>query len=160
MQKLYMTDDELRRSWRDAADPKNHVQVLAQLNGVNEEAVIVRLHSLGIYPDLSRQRANHLTNYQYQLMNIMYQDGRCDPEIAAEVGVTVSRVRTWRKHAGLPGNKQVHITAEKTVRRARECRPLYERGFNDSQISAMTGYTRVEVRYWRRSEGLPANLGR
>lgn len=45
--KWYMTDDEIRRSWRQAADLKEQVKIIAELNARDKADVIRKLTELG-----------------------------------------------------------------------------------------------------------------
>ena len=46
--KWYMTDDEIRRSWRCCRDKIEQVKVLAELNCKTKEEIIEKLESLGL----------------------------------------------------------------------------------------------------------------
>lgn len=45
--KWYMTDDELRRSWRHAADHAEQIKIIAELNARSKEDVLSKLIELG-----------------------------------------------------------------------------------------------------------------
>lgn len=45
--KWYMTDDELRRSWRHAADHAKQIKIIAELNARSKKDVIKKLTELG-----------------------------------------------------------------------------------------------------------------
>lgn len=45
--KWYMTDDEIRRSWRQAADRKEQLKIIAELNARDKTDVIRKLTELG-----------------------------------------------------------------------------------------------------------------
>lgn len=45
--KWYMTDDEIRRSWRQAADRKEQLKIIAELNARDKADVIRKLTELG-----------------------------------------------------------------------------------------------------------------
>lgn len=45
--KWYMSDDEIRRSWRQAADLKEQVKIIAELNARSKEDVLIKLIELG-----------------------------------------------------------------------------------------------------------------
>ena len=46
--RFFMTDAEILRSWRCAADRSRQVEVLAQLNACSEEDMAEKLESLGV----------------------------------------------------------------------------------------------------------------
>lgn len=48
--KWYMTDDEIRRSWRCAKDPIEQVKILAELNCKTKQEIMTKLIELGIDP--------------------------------------------------------------------------------------------------------------
>lgn len=56
--KWAMTDDEIRRSWRQAADKGEQVKIIAELNARSKEDVIKKLTELGedVQKDLSARR--------------------------------------------------------------------------------------------------------
>lgn len=45
--KWYMTDDEIRRSWRRAADKGEQIKIIAELNARTKEDVVKKLQALG-----------------------------------------------------------------------------------------------------------------
>lgn len=49
--RFYMTDSEILASWRRAANRKEQVQILADLNACSEEKMRAKLEALGVDPD-------------------------------------------------------------------------------------------------------------
>lgn len=48
---FHMTDDEIRASWRRAANRRQQVEILAQLNACSEKKMRAKLEELGVDPD-------------------------------------------------------------------------------------------------------------
>lgn len=58
--KWYMTDDEIRRSWRMARDPKEQIGIIAELNARSKDDVIQKLRELGEdVPELKSRKARY-----------------------------------------------------------------------------------------------------
>lgn len=88
----------------------------------------------------------------------LYEMGCTDEQISKSVGCQKWNVRDWRKRNGL----KAHIEPRKNyVKRDwteidKVCRPLYEMGMNDPQISEKTGIEKRTVCAWRGRKKLPS----
>lgn len=154
--KLCMTDEEIRTSWRNAADPTNHVQVLADLNAVEEREMEKYLESLGIDTG-KKSKLSAIPPQQEEKIKALYEKGLPDDEIAKRL-VTVSkyRIAQWRQKHNLPINDTRAIPVD-IQKRMRE---LYNEGMQDPDIARMTGVAQWRVRHWRLKNDLPGYVVR
>ena len=86
----------------------------------------------------------------------MYDKGALDTEIAAEVGVDVSAVITWRNRHNLPRNGQAATRSRYDIA---EMERLYNSGANDKEISEALGINVKTAWKWRHNRHLPVNRG-
>lgn len=99
--KWYMTDDEIRRSWRCAKDPVEQIKIIAELNCKTKQEVVTKLEELGIVAvketkrrhSGGRKKIDEATRNEIWMMKI---DGATYPQIAASVDENIS-VSTIRK---------------------------------------------------------------
>lgn len=113
---MWMTDEEIIRMYRQAKDPVEQIEILAQLNGVKTKTIVTILTNSGLDvtdPEDIAPRVVHRA-YTYtprrsveeyeKLFRPLYEKGFSDTEIGRSAGTTVSPVRRWREYYGLPAN--------------------------------------------------------
>lgn len=86
----------------------------------------------------------------------MHDKGALDVEIAAEMGVDLSTVISWRRRHNLPRNGCAET--KKRIDYA-EVEMLYKGGANDKEIADAMGVSSKVVWKWRHDKCLPANRG-
>jgi hypothetical protein len=90
--KLYMTDDEIKISYRDSLHKRRQITILAQLNHcLTSDICLV----LGLPID------NIIEVDHSQVFQKYYDQGLIDADIAKRVGVPISTVMLWRRNRGL-----------------------------------------------------------
>lgn len=80
----------------------------------------------------------------------LYKLGLPDTRIAAQVGVSTTTIRKWRKEHGLP------VQVRRSVSEA-DIEALYKEGLNDTEIASKLGISDTQVGNWRRNHDLPRN---
>lgn len=129
---LYMSKSEIVSSYQRAADPKEQVKILAQLNACEKSEIIDVLTEAGVYVGKSpsekkvRHRAgaeyDHLTSKEKRQQKShhhrrtpeeqdatygpLYKAGFNDTKMAAEAGVSLGAITSWRRRRGLPPNRK------------------------------------------------------
>lgn len=109
---MLMTNEEIRTSYRDAANKPKQIGVLADLNGCDTD-LIRKILGLGeppiatvvMMPPTPKPKAPTVTpkaRLDAKTAMIMYREGRNDREIADHFGVIPDAVAKWRKRNGLP----------------------------------------------------------
>lgn len=78
----------------------------------------------------------------------LHKSGLLNAEIAEQLNISVSYVRTWLFRKGLKANR----IANKQFNRYQE---LYNEYKNDSEIAELCGVTSSAVQHWRRKRNLP-----
>lgn len=83
----------------------------------------------------------------------LYDQGLCDKEISAKLGISRDRVIYYRKRNRLPANREPAHTRYDWELGLQ----LYRRGMSDVQISKQLGCSVNTVTNWRNRRELPAN---
>lgn len=109
---MFMSDDEIRSSYRDAARPRDQIKVLAELNDVTEAEMRQKLEELGCKVEKKRGRkpGSKPTGKPAEPIDELramelWQEGLCDLDIAEALGVMEWKIRTWRQRMRLKMNK-------------------------------------------------------
>lgn len=85
----------------------------------------------------------------------LWEQGKCDAEIAREVGISSWTIGYWRKNRNLAPNV-VRREANRDWDRA-EARRLYGLGWDDQQIGKALDVSASAIWKWRQREGLKPN---
>lgn len=94
---MTMTNEEIVRHYREAADKAADIQVLADLNVTSKNEIIAILEAAGeTLP--GKHRAGKLD----EKIKPLYEQGLSDAEIAKRLGCSNPTVANWRKRNGLP----------------------------------------------------------
>lgn len=94
---MFMSEDEIRRSYREAKDPEKQIKILADMNCCTAFQI---KQVLGIRTQVDEKL--------YARFEELYGKGMSDQKIAKETGVSHPVVARWRKTKDLPPNgKQV-----------------------------------------------------
>lgn len=98
---LYMLNSEIRFSFKEAANQRNMLIALAELNLCPVDEMIDHLETLGF--DMTEfQRGMRRRVMDYDKAKALYDAGASDAEIAKEFGVKTSTVSSWRIRNNLP----------------------------------------------------------
>ena len=96
---MTMTNEEIVRHYRQAADKSAEIRVLADLNVTDRNEIIAILEDAGeVLP--GKHRAGKLDGK----IKPLYEQGLNDAEIAERLGCSATAVAKWRKRNGLPVN--------------------------------------------------------
>ena len=97
---MTMTNEEIVRHYRQAADKAADIKVLADLNTTSKNEIIGILEDAGeALP--GKRRAGRFDGK----IKPLYEQGLNDAEIAEQVGCTSTTVADWRKRNGLPARR-------------------------------------------------------
>ena len=120
--KWYMSDDEIRRSWRQAADLKEQVKIIAELNARSKEDVLKKLIELGeaVPEDVMKAQRGRKAKYKISEADerkIWQERQKGTPywKIVRMLGGSVSEGGICNKYDKLRGD---YIKALPTVKRA------------------------------------------
>ena len=151
---MLMTDEEIRMSWNNCEDPRNHVGILADFNLVSESEMEIKLLDLGlIWRERGKIRYPLFNPWTEKRIRRLYDQGRADFEIARIVSAPEYRIQTWRARNHLPKNR----APEKVELPEAILRELYDMGLCDVDIAEETKIQRREILKWRKRNGLPGH---
>ena len=97
---MTMTNEEIVRHYRQAADKAADIKVLADLNTTGKDEIIRTLENAGEKIP-GKSRGSRLDGK----IKPLYEKGLNDVKIAERVGCSDTTVANWRKRNGLPVNK-------------------------------------------------------
>lgn len=145
---------EIRERYNWAADKSEILQVLADLT-CSTPAEVAGLLNVEYRPRSVRcaytpkteRKSNVKVNPEKMLA--LYQQGKTDKEIAAELDYSVTSVGKWRRKMGL-----ALIPAAKPCVDSDAAMGLYRKGFTDRQIANLLGVTKSAIIGWRHRKGL------
>lgn len=123
-----MTDDEIRRSWRNRAGTAyEHVEVLAELNGIDSSEMLVYLQKLGLIKRRSHappKPPRHcvergtwvkaLTAKQGEYMKL-HNMGLGDKAISDVLGIPPDVLRNYRRKNNIPTNRRRAANYEEEI---------------------------------------------
>lgn len=132
---MYMSDAEIRDSWRNAIPGKNHAQVLADLNACSMKEMKEKLAVLGLV-DRPPQKAAKKKKVVEKSHKPVKQERRNTWSLPPAHQSTYKKRSTW-----------LH----------RQARELYEKGLTDGQIADAIGVCTTTVRRWRNRACLEPN---
>lgn len=95
---MVMTDEELLREMRQAKNPADHIQVLAELNAVAKDTMREHLRDLGVDLLTKRRPRRFDTDRARKLL----ESGKTDAEVAAALGVARRSIYDFRESQGIP----------------------------------------------------------
>lgn len=93
-----MTDVEITKSYQDAKNKDEQVQILADLNVCSKDEMESRLVGLGLI-----QRDKNV--FDYLRCAELYAEGNTDLQIAETLGEPIEKVRRWRRAKGFRSNR-------------------------------------------------------
>ena len=100
--KLPMSDGEIARRYRNALDPKKAITILAQLNGAGPSDITAALIREGVVLDTPPPARKKRKRLDQQEVQMLYDLGFNDYQIADKLGVSPGGVYAWRYRNGLP----------------------------------------------------------
>ena len=120
MRELYMTDEEIVRNFRAAADKKAQVKILADLNAVDKNVIHNKLLSLGLIdgellPEKSKGGRSKTAEIDEVEARKLIEKDVPDEQIAKHFGVGISTFMKWRRDKGIlryPKKKGARKTVE------------------------------------------------
>lgn len=148
---LFMSDDEIRKAYREARDQRGQISILAQLNCTTEEVIA---EILGV----ELKKRTHNIRIQEDMFRKLYDEGKNDREIAEALGVNKSSVTAARNRLKLPPNIMAAKGSEAEKRiadREAKIKELYDQGKSDKEIAAIVECSKSTVHYIRNRLGLP-----
>ncbi len=92
---MWMTDEQIRKSYRLAAYPKSQIAVLAQLNACGQDDIRKIIDGMKVVPtqvDYGRERYQHLSEKQVQEMLDLHNKGLSGEQIAQITGVSERKI--------------------------------------------------------------------
>jgi len=106
VRELYMTDEEIARNFRAAADKKAQVKILADLNAVDKNVIHNKLLSLGLIdgellPEKSKGGRPKTAEIDEAEARKLIEKDVPDEQIAKHFGVGITTFQTWRREKGI-----------------------------------------------------------
>lgn len=105
MQKLYMSDEEIARSYRGAMNKDAHIGILAELNAVNRTVMRNKLVALGLVqgkiepiPEPKKPAIERIDEAEARTL---IGKGVNDEQIARHFGVGITTFQSWRRAKGI-----------------------------------------------------------
>lgn len=148
---LFMTDEEIRKAYKEARDRRGQISILAQLNCTTEKTIA---DILGV----ELEKRTHAIRIQEDAFRKLYDEGKNDREIAEALGVNKSSVTAARNRLKLPPNIMPAKGSEaekRIVERGERIKELYNQGKSDKEIAAILECSKSTVHYERQRLGLP-----
>lgn len=108
---LYMTSEEIVRSYQQAEDKDEQINILSQLNGCRRKTILRVLEQQGVRSgenSVSTKRGGkHCTMAERDgMFQPLYDQGLNDCQIATECEVSTTTVLRWRVARNLPSNRE------------------------------------------------------
>lgn len=125
--KWYMTDDEIRRSWRCAKDSIEQIKILADLNCKTKQEVMTKLIELGIDPPKNLSRRGLLPKIDEPMRRKIWQ--------LRQEGKTYQSIADLLE--GKPREQTVINAYKQMVRERAEARPVL--------VKALQAYTQSDA---------------
>lgn len=102
--KLPWTDEEIARHYRNAADQKAIIGILADLNATTRREIFAALGRQGIIVIQPPRVMHHRAKMDQEKAKRLYEMGLNDRQISKEMGIAYNTVYTWRTRNRLPAN--------------------------------------------------------
>ena len=111
---MYMSDDEITASYKEAADQNGQIQILADLNCTSVPTMKAKLRDLGLIEKISNEILDKVDK--------LYHKNYTDQEIASNVsGISKKEIREWREEHKYPAHRakrtQKNTYAKKTIKK-------------------------------------------
>jgi len=104
---MFMTDEEISTSYRQAKDREAQVKVLAELNGTDRHAMEVKLQALGLREmKEGRKEGRRAPSIDEGRALALLSEGGSDLEVAEMLGCSQAAFAAWRRKRGLPPNRK------------------------------------------------------
>lgn len=139
--KWYMTDDEIRRSWRQAADKAEQVKIIAELNAQEKADVIEKLKEIGEHiPDELKASKGRRPKYKINAADerkIWKERAHGTPywKIARMLGGTASESCIQMRYEKMRGDYIAALpTIKKTLQAVAEAAPRHIVSDDDREI--------------------------
>lgn len=155
-----VSPDEIRAMYRDAADKKNMIGVLAELTLSTKDEIIA---FLGVtYVPSARRKSRVYSPLDVERARKLYDKRLNDREMAQELRVSKSTVQRWRGINNLPPNTPSTAKVNKGTPGKAEaahdrCMELYQKGLQDAEIGAALRMSKNTIFKWRKRNDLPPN---
>lgn len=115
--KWYMSDDEIKRSWRCCAKKSDQIKVLGQLNCKTKKQVIDKLTELGIETGENVKRHKKFTTEEdRRIWRLRHDENRTFKSIAVIIGHTTGETVRNRYGELLEEHKSARIIIETALR--------------------------------------------
>lgn len=126
---IHMSDQDILAEYRQAKNPKSHIQVLADLNACGRDEMLLKLHELGCLSDAevparligprkaSRPKVEPIDEIRAKEL---YDDGMDDLAISEALGVPITRVVRWRSRMHLTKWRQKKQKEREKMRKCRD----------------------------------------
>ena len=151
---LHMSINEIRREYREAANPNHQVRILADLNACGQDMICEIVGHVKRPPKKPTEK--HIAGLPNELLLDMHAKGLHDNAMAEIADVTPHKVAQWRWYHGLVANKAKSRNSFANFPDA-AARELYSKGCSDVEIGGALKLSRGSVYRWHFEAGLKAN---
>lgn len=145
-----LSQEEVRRKYREADDKRYIIEVIAGLTSATNREVMEFL-GFDMPPQGDKPRKPNVKMNREEAKR-MYDAGLTDQVIAKALGVSKNAVGIWRRKNGLESHGKPS--------RDNERMEMYLQGLNDVEIAQAVGVTPKSIQGWRVRHGLKANATR
>lgn len=154
---MEMEEKEIVCNYLQAADRKNQITILSELNLCSVDEIIDILFRHGAVREKVNSSLLHVrpSNSSLGKRLFLYKLGKSDRDIADELNISIAAVKKWRNRRGLSPNFAKKEPYEKT-----DAKQMWLEGKNDTQIAEERGVTPSAVCQWRKRNGLHRNAER
>lgn len=154
--KWWMDDAEIANSYRMAADKKNQIRVLADLNATKPVYVRAKLAELGC---LSEEEAGEEPKKELNDIQIdeaearrLIEAGTPDEEIAEQLGVSKSIFLMWRRAAGIFRYRSAPLDDNLAMQ-------MFNDGLSDEAMAEALDVSVGKIKLWRSKNHLERKRG-
>ena len=157
---MYMSDEEIRISYTQAADRKNQIVVLADLNATDTNKMQEKLRELGLLAEEQppQRKKGPAVKFDPERAEELYGKGMNDTEIGKEMGFSSWRVGEWRKEKNLPIHRKKREYPKPESIDELRAMELYREGLCDLDMAEKLGCSKSRVTAWRKMMRLKANV--
>lgn len=154
--KWWMDDAEIARSYRTAANKKEQIKVIAELNATKPAYVKKKLVELGCLSEeeVGEEPNKDLNNIQIDEAEAkrLIEAGMPDGEIAEQLGVSKAIFLMWRRSAGIFRYRYAQLDDNLAMQ-------MFNDGFGDEAMAEALGVSVGKIKLWRSKNHLERKRG-